>query len=276
MLRLNQVATLLACLLFVFGSAAVAQDSGCAQTSKDKCGAGSSTQREKPSAGYKPARSIAPRELPAVYAEEARRAADAAQVLSSKIAQNMVRNEKAIAVIPGVKKGAFGFGVRRGKGLLTMRDEDGHWIPPAFIQITGGNVGLQLGFESTDLVLVFTDESAINALLRGKLTLNADASAAAGPFGRYLEAGVPILINSGIYAYSLSKGLFAGVSVDGSAITIDDSSNERVYGKYINGDQILLDRRVESNAAVAPFLNTLEKYSPGSNAQQAAAGTTQN
>jgi len=274
MFRLNQVATLLACLLFAFGSAAVAQDSCGAQTSVDKNAAGCSTQREKPSAGYKPARSIAPRELPVVYQEEARRAAQAAKVLSSKTARNMARNEKAIAVIPGVKKGAFVFGARWGKGLLTMRDEDGHWIPPAFIQIAGGNFGLQAGVESTDLVLVFTDESAIRALLRGKLTLNADASAAAGPIGRYLEAGVPILLNSGIYAYSQSKGLFAGVSVDGSAITIDDSSNERVYGKYINGDQILLDRRVEANAAVLPFLNTLERVSPG-NAQQAAAGTTQ-
>src|SRR6267142_6966466 len=205
MFRLNQVATLLACLLFAFGSAAVAQDSCGAQTSVDENAAGCSTQREKPSAGYKPGRSIAPRELPVVYQEEARRAAQAAKVLSSKTARNMARNEKAIAVIPGVKKGAFVFGARWGKGLLTMRDEDGHWIPPAFIQIAGGNFGLQAGVESTDLVLVFTDESAIRALLRGKLTLNADASAAAGPIGRYLEAGVPILLNSGIYAYSQSK-----------------------------------------------------------------------
>ena len=127
-----------------------------------------------------------------------------------------------------------------------------------------------LGVESTDLVLVFTDESAINALLRGKLTLNADASAAAGPFGRTLTVGVPILLNSGIWAYSRSKGLYAGISLDGSAITIDDSSNARVYGKYISGDEVLLYRRVEPQAAVAPFMNAIERYSPGVDINAAA------
>ena len=126
----------------------------------------------------------------------------------------MVRDEKAIAVIPGVKKAAFGVGARWGKGLLTMRDQDGYWMPPAFIQISGGNVGLQVGFQSTDLVLVFTNEDAIRGLLRGKLTLNADASAVAGPAGRTVQAGVPISFNSGIYAYSSSTGLFAGASLE--------------------------------------------------------------
>src|SRR6185369_12704637 len=108
---------------------------------------------------------------------------------------------KAIAVIPGVKKAAFVFGGRWGKGLLTRRGEDGRWIPPSYIQIAGGNFGFQAGIQSTDLVLIFTSEDAIDSLLRGKLTLNADASAAAGPWGKKLQVGVPILLNSGIYAF---------------------------------------------------------------------------
>jgi lipid-binding SYLF domain-containing protein len=153
-----------------------------------------------------------------------------------------------------------------------MRDPDGRWIPPSFIQISGGNFGLQAGVESTDLVLIFTSEDAIRSLLRGKLTLNADASGAAGPIGRQAQVGVPLLLNSGIYAFfPRSKGLFGGVSFDGDAITIDDSSNQRVYGKYINGDEILLDRRVEVNTVVAPFLNALEMHSPGRNVAQKPA-----
>jgi len=272
MFKPNQVAILLAGLLLVFGSAAVAQDCGCTQTPVKKKQEQSCAQRQKPYVESNPARSIAPRDLPAVYPKEADRAADAANVVAEFTPESMLRDVKAIAVIPGVKKAAFFFGVRWGKGLLTMRDPDGRWIPPSFIQISGGNFGLQAGVESTDLVLIFTSEDAIRSLLRGKLTLNADASGAAGPIGRQAQVGVPLLLNSGIYAFfPRSKGLFGGVSFDGDAITIDDSSNQRVYGKYINGDEILLDRRVEVNTVVAPFLNALEMHSPGRNVAQKPA-----
>lgn len=270
MFRLKQSATLLAVLLLASGSAALAQNQ-CNQTSVDNKPQ-ASVQRQKPYVPSTP-RSIAPRELPPVDQDEAARAANAAEIVSTMPGRTMVRDEKAIAVIPGVKKGAFLFGARWGKGLLTMRDPDGYWMPPAFIQITGGNFGLQVGFQSTDLVLVFTNEDAIRGLLRGKLTLNADAAAVAGPAGRTVQAGVPISFNSGIYAYSRSTGLFAGASLDGAAITIDDSSNEKVYGKYISGDEILLHRRVETNTSVAPFLNAMETYSPGPNRRQARTST---
>jgi lipid-binding SYLF domain-containing protein len=274
MFRTNQVVAVTACLLFAFGSVAAAQSTCCCpQGSIQKKSPEESAEREKPYEVARPARSIAPRDLPELASAEAERSRDAAEVLSKLPARRMVPGERAIAVIPGVKKAAFGFGARWGRGLMTMRDEDGRWLPPSFIQITGGNIGFQLGLQSTDLVLIFTDEDAINALLRGKLTLNADASAAGGPWGRTLSAGVPILLNSGIWAYSSSKGLFAGVSLDGSAITIDDGSNARVYGKFISGDEILRYRRVEPQAAVAPFMNAIEHYSPSRNLN---AGATTN
>jgi len=194
---------------------------------------------------------------PLVYQDEMRRAERAARIIN-RISMDTIRNAKAIAVIPGVKKAALVFGHRWGKGLLTRRGEDGRWIPPSYIEISGGNFGFQAGVQSTDLVLVFTDESAVKALLSGKLTLSADASAAAGPKGKKAKASVPIPLNSGIWAWSDSKGLFAGGSLDGAAVTIDDSSNARVYGKSISGDEILTHRRVEVNPAVSPFLNALE------------------
>jgi lipid-binding SYLF domain-containing protein len=162
-----------------------------------------------------------------------------------------------------VRKGAFIFGGRWGKGLMTMRDENGCWQPPSFIELTGGNFGFQAGYQSTDLVLVFTSDDAIHALLKGKFTLNADASAASPVWGRKVGVGAPILLQSGIYTFSHSRGIFAGISVDGATITIDDTANQRVYGLNISGTDILMNRMVESNTVVAPFLSALNGNTQG-------------
>jgi lipid-binding SYLF domain-containing protein len=274
MLRRNSLLTLLIGLLLAIGSPASAQEKKCPTGAQEKkCptdapvkkGDETPRQRQKPHAEYESVEMV-PRTLPAVYQEEFNRAVSAAEVISDFTPQGMIEDIKAVAVIPGVKKAAFGFGARWGKGLISRRDEEGAWLPPSFIEITGGNFGFQAGVQSTDLVLIFTNEDAVNALLRGKLTLNADASAAAGPIGRKAQVGVPILINSGIYTYSRSRGLFAGVSLDGAAITIDDTSNHRVYGMGASGDSILIEERVAANEAVAPFLNALETFSPGETA----------
>jgi lipid-binding SYLF domain-containing protein len=199
-----------------------------------------------------------------VYHKEAERALRAAEVVEEFPNKGLMNEARAIAVIPSVKKAAFIFGARWGKGLLTVRDDNGCWLPPSYIQITGGNFGFQAGVEAVDLVLIFTNRDAVNALLNGKMTINGDASAAAGPVGGTAQAGVPLLVNSGIVTFvSKSKGLFAGISLDGAAITINDTANERVYGKWINGDEILLGKRVEPNEVVAPFLNALATHAPG-------------
>jgi lipid-binding SYLF domain-containing protein len=263
MFRRNCLLLLLIGLL-VFAPTASAQE--CRQpVVQERKKAEAPIQREKPYAELEPTpRPIAPRDLPLVYQKEADRSADAAEVISRFPNKGLIDNAKAIAVFPGVKKAALGLGVRWGSGLLTKRGADGRWLPPSYVEIGGGNLGLQLGFQSTDLLLVFTNDDAVDALLKGKLTLNADASAAAGPIGRNAQAGIPIIANSAILSFtSRSKGLFAGVSLDGAAITINDTSNHRVYGKYITGTDILMDQRVEVNEAVAPFLNALETYSPG-------------
>jgi lipid-binding SYLF domain-containing protein len=234
-----------------------------AEQKAGKCAQQREVQREKPvSSSEAAAYGAAPRELPAVNVAEAQRARAAAEVLAD-LPEELAEKAEAIAVIPGVKKAAFVIGGRWGKGLISVRgSENGQWIPPSFIEISGGSLGFQLGIQSTDLVLVFTDADAVNSLLRGKLTLNGQASAAAGPIGRDAQAGVDLLMSSGILSYSHAKGLFAGVSLDGSVITIDDTSNHKVYGKYINGDEILIDRRVASNEVVSPFLDALDQHMP--------------
>jgi len=200
---------------------------------------------------------------------EAGRAAEAANVLTeimnipeSDIPEELMGRAHGIAVIPHVVKGAFGIGGQWGKGLMSQRQEDGSWTPPAYVEIGGGSFGFQIGLQATDVVLVFTEEDGIKALLKAKLKLGADASATAGPVGRKAEVGTDILLRSGVFAYSRSRGLFAGVSLDGSFIGIDDSANRKVYGKDVTGEQILLGNNVRSNPTVDPFLTTLAKVSP--------------
>lgn len=201
--------------------------------------------------------------------DQAERAAEATKVLTevmnvpeTSIPDDLMARAHGIAVIPHVVKGAFGLGGQWGKGLMSQRREDGSWSTPAFVEVGGGSFGLQIGVQASDVVLVFTDETGIKGLLKSKLKLGADASAAAGPVGRKAEVGTDAALRSGIFAYSRSKGLFAGISLDGSVISIDDSSNRKVYGKEATGEQILLGNGVRPNATVEPFLMTLQKVSP--------------
>lgn len=200
---------------------------------------------------------------------EAERAKESATVLTaimgipeSGIPDELMERAHGIAVLPHVVKGAFGFGGQWGKGLAAQRREDGSWSAPAYIQIAGGSFGLQLGVQATDLILVFTDENGMKPLLKGKVQIGADASAAAGPVGRKAAIGTDVLLRTAIFTYSRSKGLFAGVSLDGSAITIDDDGNRRVYGRNVTGGDILVRGTVHANSIVEPFMMTLKSVSP--------------
>jgi lipid-binding SYLF domain-containing protein len=208
------------------------------------------------------------------YAE---RAQEAGEVLNEVMAipdhaipDELLARATAIAVIPDVVKGALGFGGRFGQGLVTHRGSDGKWSTPSFIEIGGGSFGLQIGVESADLVLVFTNEEGFRSILDGKLKLGADASIAAGPVGRRAAVGTDIRLDSAIWSYSRTKGAFAGVSLDGSVISIDDSANKKVYGKGLSAEDILLRNRVRINNTVRPFIAAVQKH-----ARQAAPRTTQ-
>jgi len=184
------------------------------------------------------------------------------QTPDNGIPQELMEHAYAVAVIPHVVKGAFGLGGRYGKGLVSHRGNSSKWSTPSFISIGGGSFGLQLGVEATDLILVFTNEAGFKGLLEGKVKLGADASVAAGPVGRKAEVGTDVLLKSAVFAYSRSKGLFAGVSLDGAAITIDDSANKNVYGKDLRAQDILLNGKARMNDVVTPFVQALNKYSP--------------
>ncbi len=121
---------------------------------------------------------------------------------------------------------------------------------------------MQLGVQATDLVLVFTDRQGFKGLLDGKVKLGADAAVAAGPVGRDASASTDVLLKSPVLAYSRSKGLFAGISLDGSVVTINDSANKNAYGIELSAEDILYNGKVAVNDVVAPFVRALEKYSP--------------
>ncbi|HEY0682441.1 MAG TPA: lipid-binding SYLF domain-containing protein [Steroidobacter sp.] len=154
----------------------------------------------------------------------------------------------AVAVIPTVIKVGLGIGGRRGKGVLVVRKDTGQWSNPIFINLTGGSFGFQVGVQSADVVLVFTSKQSIEGIVGGKVTLGADASVAAGPIGRQSSAATDIGLTAQVYSYSRASGLFAGVALDGSAITIDGNSNESFYKK----PGILASEIIRSDAPAAP------------------------
>jgi lipid-binding SYLF domain-containing protein len=147
------------------------------------------------------------------------------------IPDRLMSRAYGIAVIPNVVKIAVGVGGRRGSGAMVVRDVNGRFSDPIMVSITGGNVGWQIGVQSTDIVLVFTTRKSIEGITDGKLTLGGDASVAAGPVGRAASAATDQNFTAEVYSYSRNRGLFAGISIDGSVIAIDTKSNSKLYGK---------------------------------------------
>ena len=144
------------------------------------------------------------------------------------IPTSLLADAEGVAVIPNVLKGGFIIGARYGKGVLVVK-ENGQWRAPVFITLTGGNVGWQAGVQATDVVLVFKSKRSIQGVLSGTFTLGVDAAAAAGPLGRQASAATDVGLKSEIYSYSRSRGVFAGVSFDGSALMIDQFANAAYY-----------------------------------------------
>ncbi len=168
---------------------------------------------------------------------EEERVADAADVIDQflripeqSMPPTLLSRAYAVAVIPNVVKVGFGLGARRGKGIIVVRQDDNSWSNPAFITLTGGSVGWQIGAQSTDVILVFKTRRSVDGIAKGKLTLGADASIAAGPVGRHTSAATDIRFQAEVMSYSRSRGLFAGVALEGSGVTMDRRANAAFYG----------------------------------------------
>jgi lipid-binding SYLF domain-containing protein len=157
-----------------------------------------------------------------------------------------------IAVIPDVIKGAFIFGGRHGWGVISARDPNGRFSDPAFVSLTGGSWGFQIGAQSTDVVLIFATKRSLDNFGRGQFTLGATASVAAGPVGRQGEALAGI--DAEIYSYSRSRGLFAGLALDGSAITFNKDANHDFYGRAVSAAEIFSGSVTSNSESARRFI----------------------
>jgi lipid-binding SYLF domain-containing protein len=174
------------------------------------------------------------------------------------IPRELLESAKCIAIIPGEKKAAFVVGANYGKGIATCRTAEG-WSSPLFVALGGGSVGFQIGGSSTDLVMIFRNEKGLRSLLSDKFKIGADATAAAGPVGRHAAADTDAKMNAEILTYSRSKGLFAGVSLDGAVVQADQGGNHAMYGGNVNRREIL-NGSVRVPEAAEPLLNEIAQY----------------
>lgn len=199
--------------------------------------------------------------------EENKRAENAVRVLKEimmapdkAIPKDLLQNAHAIAVIPDVIKAGLVVGGRHGDGLISVKTRDGTWSNPSFIALTGGSIGFQAGVSSTDVVLVFRTQRGVDSIVHGKFTLGADASVAAGPVGRNAQAATDAQLKAEIYSYSRSRGLFAGVALDGSVMAIDNDANQSVYGEGVTPRRIFEGGVTNVPNAVVDFRDRLEEY----------------
>jgi lipid-binding SYLF domain-containing protein len=205
-------------------------------------------------------------------AKNADRLDDAASLFSEimgtpdkSIPQDLLNKSQCIVLVPGLKKGAFGFGGKFGRGFTLCRAPGGEgWGPPAAIRIEGGSFGLQIGFSSSDVVLLVMNERGMKKLTASKFTLGAEATAAAGPVGRDASAQTDALMTAEILSWSRSKGLFAGVSLDGATLRNDIDENEIMYGQRWDSKAILTSGAKPPETA-SKLLAILSKFSSRKN-----------
>ena len=178
------------------------------------------------------------------------------------IPQELLDKAECVLVFPSVKKFAGG---SYGRGAMVCRggaDYTGPWGAPAMYALEGGNIGIQLGAQATDFVLLVMNDKGARSVLRSKVKLGADASAAAGPKGRTASAATDVVMKAEILSYSRSRGLFAGVSLEGSTLRSDGGANENLYGRKLEASDIILKRAVKTPAAAQALISVLNKKSP--------------
>jgi SH3 domain-containing YSC84-like protein 1 len=180
------------------------------------------------------------------------------QTPDKSIPTDLLESAKCIAVIPTDIKGAFIVGAQYGRGLAMCRTREG-WSAPVFVTMAGGSFGLQIGGAATDLVLVFRNREGLQRLLSDKFKIGADATAAAGPVGRNTSAATDIEMRAEILTYSRSRGVFAGISLNGTVVAPDRSANEALYGKNVDREAILRGR-VQVPEVAQRLVAEVERY----------------
>jgi len=181
------------------------------------------------------------------------------------IPKDLFDRAECVIVLPSVKKFAIGIGGSYGRGVMSCRSGEhftGPWSAPAMYALEGGNIGFQLGGQATDFVLLVMSPHGAESLMGSKVKLGADAAAAAGPKGRSAEGATDVAMRAEILSYSRSRGLFAGISLEGSTLRPDNRANEKLYGKKLTVKEIVRQGKVGTPAAGHDFLAVLSKHSP--------------
>jgi lipid-binding SYLF domain-containing protein len=181
------------------------------------------------------------------------------------IPQDLLDKAECLIILPSVKKGAFGIGGSYGRGIMVCRSGEhykGKWGAPALYALEGISIGFQLGGQATDFVLLVMNPKGAESLLYSKVKLGADASAAAGPKGRTAEGATDIVMNAEILSYSRNKGLFAGISLEGSTLRSDGSANEKLYKRKLTAKEIIRGGKVGIPACASQLVSLLDRKSP--------------
>jgi lipid-binding SYLF domain-containing protein len=181
------------------------------------------------------------------------------------VPKDLLNKAECVIVLPSVKKVAVGLGASYGRGAMTCRageNFDGPWSTPTMMESTGGNFGLQIGGQATDFVILVMNPKGARNMMHSKVKLGADASVAAGPKGRDASAATTASMQAEMLSYSRSRGVFGGVSLEGSTLMPDDGANENLYGKKISAEDIIVKDAVPKPEAASLLLSTLTEHSP--------------
>jgi lipid-binding SYLF domain-containing protein len=211
------------------------------------------------------AASALPQEKEAERLEESATVLEEILNMPEAIPNELLDKAECVVVLPSVFKLALGIGGKYGRGTMVCRsgeDFKGEWGPPSMAALEGGNIGFQIGGQETDFLLLIMNPKGANSILKSKVKLGADASAAAGPKGRITEASTDAFMTAEILSYSRTRGLFAGVSLDGSTLRPDSGANEKLYGREIEARHIVLGGNVDVPPAGRRLVDILQKESP--------------
>jgi len=194
--------------------------------------------------------------------EESGRVLDQIQQMPDQnVPENLLRDCSAIAIFPNTISAGIGIGGKYGQGIIMVKgDKSREWSPPAIFTIAGGSWGLQIGGQATDFVLLVMNRRSVDGILDGKVKLGADASIAGGPVGRAAEASTDIQLKGGILSYSRSRGLFAGVKLEGAVIAQHWDGDKELYGKSLSAREILLEKKARMPDSAKEVLKVLNKY----------------
>ena len=215
--------------------------------------------------------SLSPRLAAATGDQERDRLKESGQVMKEilgapeDIPQNLLNKAECVIVLPSVKKVAVGIGGSYGRGVMTCRggeNFDGRWSTPTMMESTGGNFGLQIGGEATDFVILVLNPRGARNMMHSKVKLGADASIAAGPKGRDASAATTASMQAEMLSYSRSRGVFGGVSLEGSTLKPDGGANENLYGKEVSAEDIIVKGAVPTPEEASLLLSTLTEHSP--------------